>query len=150
MTANVDTASRQADTMTVPAQDALIYVMVMLSAADAEMSDRELTVIGDFVKHLPVFRNFDIEALTDVARDCTGHLASPNGMHYTLHLIKVSLPKHLRETAYALACDTAAADGTVSPEEMRMLELLRHELDIDRLHAAALERGSRVRYLVEE
>jgi len=29
-----------------------------------------------------------------------------------------------------------------------LLELLRFELDIDRLHAAAIERGARARYLV--
>ena len=137
------------DTTHVPAQDALIYVMVMLSAADAEMSDDELSVIGDLVRHLPVFKSFDLNTLTDVARDCTRHLSAPNGMHHTLHVIRVSLPRSLRETAYALGCDVAAADGVVSPEEMRLLELLRHELDIDRLHAAAIERGARARYLVE-
>lgn len=136
------------DTTPVPAQDALIYVMVMLSAADAEMSNDELTLIGDLVRHLPVFRTFDINTLTTVARDCTRHLSRDDGMRHTLHLIRESLPKPLRETAYALGCDLAAADGTVSPEEMRLLELLRHELDIDRLHAAAIERGARARYLV--
>ncbi len=138
----------QTGTSAVPAQDALIYVMVMLSAADGQMTDIELTLIGDIVKHLPVFRSFDVNTLTDVARDCTHHLSLADGMHHTLHLIKHSLPTHLYETAYALGCDLAASDGAVSPEEMRLLELLRHELNIDRLHAAAIERGARARYLM--
>ncbi len=142
------TSAKHTDTTPVSAQDALIYVMVMLSAADAEMSDNELALIGDLVRHLPVFRGFDVNDLTTVARDCTHHLGLKDGMHHTLHLIRESLPRALRETAYALGCDVAAADGMVSPEEMRLLELLRHELDIDRLHAAAIERGARARYLV--
>jgi tellurite resistance protein len=111
------------------------------------MNDSELSLIGDIVRHLPVFSGFDLNDLTKVARDCTKHLSAPNGMHHTLHVISQSLPRHLRETAYALGCDIAAADGGVSPEEMRLLELLRHELDLDRLHAAAIERGARARYL---
>lgn len=111
--------------------------MVMLSAADAEMNDNELSLIGDLVRHLPVFRGFEVNSLTNRPR----LHPSPelkDGMHHTLHLIRESLPRSLRETAYALGCDVAAADGVVSPEEMRLLELLRHELDIDRLHAAAM------------
>jgi tellurite resistance protein len=57
------------------------------------------------------------------------------------------LPKKLRETAYAVACDIAAADGHTTQEELRMLEMLRHSLDIDRLSAAAIERGARARYM---
>lgn len=148
MTAAETQTSLETETTPVPAQDALVYVMVMLSAANAQMSDTELSLIGDIVRHLPVFKSFDVNALPGVARDCTHHLTQPNGMHHTLRVIKISLPKNLRETAYALGCDLAAADGIVSPEEMRLLELLRHELDIDRLHAAAIERGARARYLM--
>ena len=42
---------------------ALIYTMVIVSAADSEMTDRELFIIGDIVKTLPVFENFDPELL---------------------------------------------------------------------------------------
>ena len=131
----------------VPVQDALIYVMVMLSASDAHMTDKELSVIGDIVRHLPVFTDFNPDRLLDVARDCTSHLQQPDGMLHTLHVIRDSLPERMYETAYAVACDVAAADGGVSQEELRLLELLRHELNIDRLHAAALERGASARYL---
>jgi tellurite resistance protein len=112
------------------------------------MSDNEMSLIGDLVRHLPVFRNFDINNLPDVARECTAYLSAENGMRRTLHLIAESVPARLRETAYAIACDVAAADGSVSNEEARLLELLRGELSIDRLHAAAIERGARARYLV--
>lgn len=135
--------------LNVSPQEALVYVMVMLSAADAEMTDVELGMIGDAVKHLPVFRKFEVTRLPDVARDCTRHLQAPDGMRHTLHIIRDALPPRLYETAYAVACDMAAADGGVSAEELRLLELLRHELDLDRLAAAAIERGARARYLVD-
>jgi tellurite resistance protein len=44
---------------------ALIYTMVMVSAADSEMSDNELRTIGELVQHLPVFRDFDRDRLTE-------------------------------------------------------------------------------------
>jgi uncharacterized tellurite resistance protein B-like protein len=59
-----------------------------------------------------------------------------------------ALPDRLRETAYALACDVVAADGTAAQEELRLLEIMRHSLDIDRLNAAAIERGAAARYAV--
>jgi tellurite resistance protein len=127
-------------------EEALIYVMVMLSAADAHMTDRELAIIGDCVKHLPVFAAFAVDELPAAARACTAHLQAPDGMRHTLHLIRSNLPEHLLETAYALACDMAAADGKISAEERRLLELLRGELALDPLHSAAIERGARARY----
>ena len=62
-------------------------------------------------------------------------------------MIRDALPDRLWETAYALACDVAAADGTIRQAELRLLEEIRHELKIDRLHAAAIEWGARARHL---
>jgi hypothetical protein len=41
----------------------------------------------------------------------------------------------------------AAADGKITGPEARMLEEIREELRIDRLHAAAIERGARARHM---
>jgi hypothetical protein len=38
-----------------------------------------------------------------------------------------------------------AADGRAQQEDLRLLEMIRHRLDIDRLIAAAIERGARAR-----
>jgi len=65
---------------------------------------------------------------------------------YTLTVIKAALPAKLRETAYAIACDLVAADGEASQEELRILELIRHRLNLERLVAAAIERGARARF----
>jgi hypothetical protein len=42
--------------------------------------------------------------------------------------------------------DVAAADAEVTQEEARLLEILRHRLDVDRLAAAAIERGAKARH----
>jgi len=120
---------------------ALIYVMVLMAAADSDMTDRELLMIGDLVQHLPVFRDFDAEKVVSVAEQCADILDAEGGLDAVLGLIEQALPEGLRDTAYAIACDIAAADGAVAQEELRLLEMIRHRLDVDRLTAAAIERG---------
>ena len=127
-------------------QEALVYTMVLISAADREMRDSELREIGEIVSYLPVFADFDQNQLPDVARDCANLLNEDDGFNRALDLIRKALTKKLRETAYALACDVAVADGRLSQEEHCLLELLRHQLRLDRLSAAAIERGARARH----
>jgi tellurite resistance protein len=130
----------------IDAQSALIYTMVLASASDSDMTDAELGMIGDIVQHLPIFNGFDANGLPDVASRCVDLLSGANGLDHTLEVIASALPERLRETAYALACDIVAADGAASQEELRLLELLRHRFDIERLVAAAIERGARARF----
>ena len=125
---------------------ALIYTMVIVSAADRDMTDDELRMIGDIVGHLPAFRGFDRKDLPTVLQACTRLLNRENGLEEAFSEIKGALPANLRETAYAIACDVAAADGEASQEELRVLEMMRHRLAIDRLIAAGIERGARARF----
>jgi len=129
-------------------QTALIYTMVLVSAADRDMTDAELQTIGEIVRYLPIFKGFDENELTRIAGDCADILDDEKGLDKALKLIKSSLPHKLHETAYAVACDVAAADGHVAQEELRLLEMLRYTLDLDRLAAAAIERGARARHVV--
>jgi len=126
---------------------ALIYVMVMVSAADRNMTDAELHTIGEIVNFLPVFRDYDPSLLPKTTVACAELLDADDGLDRALGLIKGSLPARLRETAYALACDVAASDGEAHQEVLRLLEIIRHRLDIDRLIAAAIERGARARFI---
>jgi tellurite resistance protein len=127
---------------------ALIYLMVMVSAADGDMTDPELRMIGEIVNFLPIFRDYDPALLTRTTAACAEILDSDDGLNRILEVVKASLPPKLRETAYALACDVAAADGAPHPEVHRLLELFRHRLDIDRLVAAGIERGALARFAV--
>jgi len=126
---------------------ALIYTMVLVSASDRNMTDAELSSIGDMVLHLPIFRDFDRNMLIKVSADCARLVQSDQGLDGALTQIRQALPKPLRETAYALACDVVAADGRATQEELRLLELLRHKLEVGRLPAAAIERGARARHM---
>ncbi len=125
---------------------ALIYIMVLVSAADNNMTDRELKRIGEQVRNLPVFLDFDEEELVPLAEECAAKLGEPGGLDQVLDLIIASLPAKLSETAYAIACEIAAADLHVEQEELRLLQTLRDSLDLDRLTAAAIERGVRARH----
>ncbi len=128
--------------------DALIYTMVTMSAVDRTMTDAELSRIGEIVSHLPVFANYDSDGLIGASQACGEILSSNNGLQQMLQLIRAALPKRLRETAYALALEVAAADLEVKPEEMRLLELLSDSLELDRLTTTAIERGIRARNMV--
>ena len=125
---------------------ALIYTMVIVSAADSELPDAELRIIGDIVRDLPVFRDFDEGELPRILNDCTELMSREDGLEETLKAIKAGLPVKLRETAYAIACDLVASDGEASQEELRIIELIRHRLNLERLIAAAIERGARARF----
>lgn len=130
-------------------QSALIYTMTLVSACDRDMKDVELSLIGDIVNGLPAFADFAPNWLPEATAQCAEMLSSDTGLETVLDVIADALPGHLRETAYALALEVAAADGTVTPEEIRILEMIRHRLDLDRLIAAAIERGVRARYATE-
>ena len=125
---------------------ALICAMVIVSASDNDMTDAELRVIGDIVEHLPVFRDFPTAELKQSLDQCIALMGRENGLEEALQQIKEALSPRLRETAYAIACDVAAADPKASQEEMRVLEMIRHRLGLDRLVASALERGTRARF----
>jgi tellurite resistance protein len=125
---------------------ALIFTMVLVSAAEGVMTDAELETIGRQVRYLPVFRNFDHDELPTVGRRCAELLRKEDGLDLACDMIVEALSPRLRETAYAVACDVAAADGTLAEEEANLLEFLRRRLGIDRLVAAAIERATQVRH----
>jgi hypothetical protein len=105
-----------------------------------------MRMIGDIIGQLPAFRGFDRGKLPSLLDGCVKLLASEDGLDKTLDAIKKALPGHLRETAYAISCDLVASDGETSQEELRILELIRHRLNVDRLTAAAIERGARASF----
>lgn len=127
-------------------QDALVAVMIATSAADEDMTVPEFNEISSIVQLLPVFEGYTIDRITQVSGLVVDLFTEEDGLDALLGLVEAALPDHLRETAYALACDVAAADGRVAMTELRMLEELRHELKVGRLTAAAIERGARARH----
>ncbi|MCT8329991.1 tellurite resistance TerB family protein [Albidovulum sediminis] len=129
------------------AQDALVAIMVTVSVSDESIRTSELVAIERQVNHLPVFADYDIDAIKEVAQTVYRLMEDDDGLDTLFAMVRDALPERLWETAYALACDVAAADGSLGQDELRLLAEVRHELNIDRLHAAAIERGARARHL---
>lgn len=128
-------------------QDALVAVMVAVSASDEDIRTAELVAIERIVKQMPVFEGYDPDRLRTVAQTVFDLFSEEEGLDALFGLIREALPERLRETAYALACDVISADGKLPEMELRMLEEVREELAVDRLHAAAIEWGARVRFM---
>ncbi|MEQ1520862.1 MAG: tellurite resistance TerB family protein [Aestuariivirga sp.] len=131
---------------TISTEQALIYVMVTMSGVEGKINATELKEIGRVVKSLPIFKNFDTARLTTVAQECGEMLQEPEGLMAVLGLARDQLSPKLRETAYALAVEVAAADLAVGKEELRFLAILRDTLGLDKLVTAALERSVIARY----
>ncbi len=136
------------DTPSLSPQDALLAVMIACSAADQNMRTAELVAIQRMVNHMPVFADYDQDRMRRVAQIVFDLFEEEDGLDALFGLIKDALPERLSETAYALACDVVTADGRHSQVELEMLEELRAQLQIDRLHAAAIEWAARVRHML--
>jgi tellurite resistance protein len=131
---------------TISTEQALIYVMVMMSGVEGRIKTTELKEIGVLVQTMPAFKHFDRERLTTVAQECGEILQDNEGLQTALGLVKEALPPRLCETAYALAVEVAASDLAVGKEELRFLAILRDALGLDKLVTAAIERSAIARY----
>ena len=119
-----------------------------MSAADRAMSDAELAMMSRLVQELPVFSDFHPQEIEAVTETCLRLLEQADGLDRACELIRDALPPRLRETAYLLACEVAAADGDATQEELRFLQDFRITMDIDRLIAGAIERAAKARYQI--
>lgn len=128
-------------------QDCLVAIMIAVSASDEEIRTSELVIIQSIVNHLPIFSAYDTDRINTIAATVFDLLSEDEGLDALFGLIRDDLPEELNETAYALACDVAAADGSLNQPELRLLEEIRYQLELDRLHAGAIERGARARFM---
>lgn len=111
--------------------EAMIYLMVVTSAADRDMTDIELARIGDVIRTWPVFQDFDHERLIPVAQDCQKLLHEEKGLDGVFELARRAIPERLHDTAYALAMEVAAVDLEMRMEEVRVMQRLRQHLGLD-------------------
>ncbi|WP_111557849.1 tellurite resistance TerB family protein [Paracoccus sediminilitoris] len=127
--------------------DALVAVMVAVSASDSTIRTSELVAIQRMVDHAPVFASYDDDRIRAVSQTVMTLFDEEDGLDAMFGLIRDALPEKLYETAYALACDVGAADGRLYEGEIVMLAEIRDQLNISRLHAAAIELSARVRHI---
>jgi tellurite resistance protein len=133
--------------MTLPSpHEALIYLMVVTSAADRDMTDVEMGRIGAVLKTWPIFQDFDDWKLIRVAQDCQQRLQAANGLDAMLADVSRVLPRRLHDTAYAAAFEVASVDLEMRMEELRVLELIRASLSVDAETIAAIERATKARH----
>jgi uncharacterized membrane protein YebE (DUF533 family) len=127
-------------------QEALIYAMVVAAESDHEIVDAEIDMIGDVVSHLPIFKGVDRATVAAMAARCSDMLAQPGGSDRVFGLIRKALSMPLRETAYALACDMIAVDGRLNHHEIRVLDQVRNQLQVDPAMARAIEQVAEARF----
>ena len=127
-------------------QEALVCTMVLIAAAEGEITDREIGVMAGIVQTLPVFHDFSPDRLDHATEATIALLDEDDGLTHAGRLIRDALEPRLRETAYALGCEVVAADRFAAQESLRMLAFLRTELALDPLVATAIERGARARF----
>ncbi|TKW67009.1 MAG: 2-dehydro-3-deoxyphosphooctonate aldolase [Paracoccus denitrificans] len=126
--------------------DALISVMIAVSVSDTNIRTSELLAIERMVNHMPVFADYDADRIRAVSQTVLTLFEEEDGLDALFGLVRDALPERLFETAYALACDVAAADGRLSDDEAELLREIRYELNVSRLHAAAIELSAQLRH----
>ncbi|MFL1464029.1 tellurite resistance TerB family protein [Roseococcus sp. DSY-14] len=126
--------------------EALIGAMLFMAASGAHVDDAEIGKMTRLVRELPAFAGVDAQEVAAATEACLPLLAATDGVDRAIDLIHDALPPRLRETAYLLACEIAAADGEATQEELVFLQQLRIGLELDRLVAGAIERAARARY----
>lgn len=126
--------------------DALVAVMVAVSASDQNMRTAELLAIERMVNHTPVFAEYDIDRMRAISQTVITLFEEEDGLDALFGLVREGLPPRLYETAYVLACDVAASDGRLGEVEAEMLAEIRHQFGIDRLLSVAIETSARARH----
>ncbi|OWU76822.1 2-dehydro-3-deoxyphosphooctonate aldolase [Loktanella sp. 22II-4b] len=128
-------------------QDCLVALMVAVSASDETIRTAELLSIERMVNSLPVFADYDEARMKATSVTVLDLFEKEDGLDTLFGMIHDSLPERLYETAYALACDVAASDGLLQETELQLLAEIRYQLDINRLHGAAIELSARARHM---
>lgn len=126
--------------------EAIIYLMVITSAADREMTDVELARIGNVLKTWPIFQDFDDWKLIRVAQECQKRLQQADGLASILAAVSAVLPERLRDTAYAAAFEVATVDLEMRMEELRVLEMIRDVLGVEPGSVEAIELATKARH----
>jgi hypothetical protein len=132
--------------MALSAQDALVYLMIVAASSDEAVTDQELKRIDALIGRLPVFVGYDRSSVPGIANDCVDLINGPAGLEGVLDIAIEALPNRLQDTAYALCVEVAAVDLQLEQEELRLLEMIRDKLDLDRLITAAIETAARARH----
>lgn len=106
----------------------------------------DLAHIDEMIAATPSLRAIP-PAKQAATRDLTSAIIGANeGLDSMLTLIAAATNATQQETLYALAVEFIVRRARISPEEMRLLELLADEFSLDPLLRAAIDQAMRARF----
>lgn len=110
-------------------QEAMVAVMLAISAADGNISDEEIEDLITRLRRLRLFSGLTDDQLI-AATNRPFDLLRKGGPDELIRSACPALPQQLRESAFAIAVDLAFSDGSVADEEKQLIEKLQQDFGI--------------------
>ena len=126
---------------------AVLACLILVMAADGAPSKGERALLARLCA-TPHLATISAAAQTDFEPLALDILSAADGVDTLLELAMPALTPPMRQLAYALAADFVLANNQLTPEEMRVLDILAESCKIDRLTRAAIDRAAQIRYQV--
>jgi hypothetical protein len=127
-------------------QDALVAVMLAVSVADETIRTSELVQISNLVENLPIFADYDQASSRRWAPWCWASSSARTASTACSPSCAATCPSGCGRRPTLWPATSPPPTAASPTPEGRMLEEIRDELGLDRLHAAAIERGARARF----
>ena len=119
-----------------------MFCLLAVAQADGPVCARELELIARLVD-MP--ETGDTSSLA-LARDLLG---AEDGLESGLVLVCAALDRARCAQAYALAADFVILNAQITPEEMRLLDILAENFRLNPLTRAAIDRAAQIRLAPE-
>ena len=132
------------------ANTAIMFCLLAVAQADGPVSARELDLIARLVETCRNGRDANRKtgdaASLALARELLG---AEDGLESGLVLVCAALDTARRAQAYALAADFVMLNARITPEEMRLLDILAENFRLDPLTRAAIDTAAQIRLAPE-
>ena len=119
-----------------------MFCLLAVAQADGPACARELELIAQLVDTLAAS---DTSSLA-LARDLLG---AEDGLESGLVLVSAALDRARCAQAYALAADFVMLNAQITPEEMRLLDILAENFGLNPLTRAAIDTAAQIRLAPE-
>lgn len=119
-----------------------MFCLLAVAQADGSVCARELALIARLVD---TPETGDTSSLA-LARDLLG---AEDGLESGLVLVCAALDRARRAQAYALAADFVMLNAQITPEEMRLLDILAENFRLNPLTRAAIDTAAQIRLAPE-
>lgn len=119
-----------------------MFCLLAVAQADGPVCARELALIARLVDTPETGDTSSLE----LARDLLG---AEDGLESGLVLVCAALDRARRAQAYALAADFVMLNAQITPEEMRLLDILAENFRLNPLTRAAIDTAAQIRLAPE-